>query len=386
MQKFNHSLNSISKMIRKILVVAAGVFLIVFSFFVMRYLSEQSQMPQQKKVKQAKIYVKAEPVKYKQTETEIQGEGRLISGAYVDLISEVQGKILPGNIPLKKGQNFKKGDLLIKIYDKEARLALKSKVSRFMNSIATILPDLKIDYKNSYKPWEIFFEELNIDEELPELPKINSRQEKIFLASRNILSDYYAIKSDEIRLKKHNIYAPFTGSYIEVILETGSVANPGTRIAKIIRTDRLELEVPIEVDDVDWLKKGSVVWVKNRDSSKTWKGRVIRIAGFVNETTQAVSVFVTLTPNSNNPVYKGMYLEAIFPGKVVKEIMKLPRNAVFNNNEVFIVEDGVLQKREINIVKINEETLLFNGLAENTMIVTEPLVNISENTDVEILD
>ena len=59
-------------------------------------------------------------------------------------------------------------------------------------------------------------------------------------------------------------------------------------------------------------------------------------------------------------------------------------NAVFNNNEVFIVEDGKLAKREINILKINETTLIFNGLDENTDIVVEPLINAVENTEVEI--
>ena len=64
--------------------------------------------------------------------------------------------------------------------------------------------------------------------------------------------------------------------------------------------------------------------------------------------------------------------------------MEIPRNAVYNNNVVFVVVDGKLAKREINILKINETTLIFSCLGENTEIVVEPLINAVENTEVQI--
>ena len=64
--------------------------------------------------------------------------------------------------------------------------------------------------------------------------------------------------------------------------------------------------------------------------------------------------------------------------------MEMPRNAVFNNNEVFAVVEGKLVKRTIHIHKINETTLLFSGLDEGMELVVEPLVNVLENTPVEI--
>jgi len=57
---------------------------------------------------------------------------------------------------------------------------------------------------------------------------------------------------------------------------------------------------------------------------------------------------------------------------------------VFNTNEVFIVNDTRLHKRNIEIVKINENTLLFKGLREGEMLVMQPLINVQEGTKVEI--
>jgi hypothetical protein len=64
--------------------------------------------------------------------------------------------------------------------------------------------------------------------------------------------------------------------------------------------------------------------------------------------------------------------------------MEVPRNVVFNTNEVFIVENNRLSKKTINIIKLNEKTLIFNGLEEGDILVTQPLVNVQEGTLVEI--
>ena len=81
----------------------------------------------------------------------------------------------------------------------------------------------------------------------------------------------------------------------------------------------------------------------------------------------------------------GEYLTVVFPGFAIPDAMEMPRNAVFNTNEVFVVNDGKLKKREINIIKVNETSLIFRGLEEGEMLVVEPLINTRENSPVGIL-
>jgi hypothetical protein len=79
-----------------------------------------------------------------------------------------------------------------------------------------------------------------------------------------------------------------------------------------------------------------------------------------------------------------MYLKAVFPGIIVRNAMQMPRNAVFNTNEVFVVKDGRLAKAQISIYKVDEKTLIFSGLEEGMDLVVEPLVNATEDLKVEI--
>ncbi len=327
--------------------------------------------------------VQTRKVDYRDVNTAIEVPGRLVAGRTVEVISEVQGKILPGDVPLKKGQRFSKGDLLCTIYDQEQILSIKASKSRFLNSLASALPDVKFDYPDQYQDILNFFESVKIGEEMPELPEINDKSLKIFLASRDILNQYYTIKVAEERLQKHYIHAPFNGTFVTVSLEAGGIANPGTRIAQIIKTDVLELEVPVEVNDLKWVQVGDEVQVFDETHAHTWTGTVTRISEFVDPNTQSAGVFVQIKNTPQNPVYAGMYMVAHFDSKIVGQAMEIPRQAVFNQNEVFIVQDSALIKRKINIRKVNENTLIFNGLDEGLELVVEPLINVKEGTVVK---
>ena len=359
--------------------------LIGFSYQVMAYLISLKKDPERHPPIIPVRSVMARKVEYGAVKSPVTADGRLVSTQEVVISTEVRGKILEGDIPFKKGQSFRKNDILIRIFDGNAVNSLRARKSAYLQKIAGILPDLKVDYPGSFQDWMNFFKAVDIDNYLPELPEIKTEQEKIFAASRNILTDYYSIKSDEITLEKHTIRSPFKGSFTDVFMEVGAIANPGATLARIIRTDRLELEVPVEVADEKWIEIGDETVVVSENGAVRWKGRVVRKSSFVETGTQSMSVFVSLTQNSENPLYQGQYLKAIFPGRMMDSVMEIPRNAVFNTNEVFIVEDGKLTKRTIDIHKINETTLIISDLPEGTELVVEPLVNAMENSKVEII-
>ncbi len=370
---------------RKLIIIGSIAVIIVLSIIIMGILSGMRDEVEKKEKEDIKRYVKAIPVKYENSTSVLKETGRVASQNYVDLSPEVRGKILPGNVSLKKGQSFRKGQVLLRIYSAEFQLALQAKKSRFLTLTANILPDLKIDFNSSYQLWLDFFEKIDIKKTFPELPEIKSNKEKIFLSSRNILSEYYAIKSDEIMLSKYYLYAPFNGSFTEVYSEPGAVANPGVRIARMIRTDKLELEVPIETANIKYLKVGNTVEIISDNQDENSTGKITRISDFVDPKTQSVSVFIDLNRKKNSTIYQGEYMTAVFSNILLKDAMEIPRDAVFNQNQVFTVKNGKLKKQNIHILKMNDETIFFNGLETGIYVVTEALINAVDNLEVEIL-
>ena len=372
------------KIDRRIIIIGTFIFIVALAYGIMKFLIAQGDEPKMRPPMEAKRYVEAKAVKYNTIISPVSASGRLTSLAEVDMVAEASGKIIGSRIPLKKGSQFSKGDVLFTIYPDEAALGLKSRKSQFMNMLANLLPDLAIDFPDQEKVFRKFFNSVKLDQSLPPFPDPNTEKLRIFLASRNILSEYYGIKKDELRLRRHTVTAPFDGTFTEVFLEAGAYINMGGRVAKAIRTDMLELEVPLKRFDAGWVKVGDKAMVHSEERNMSWEGRVVRKNQFVDPNTQSQGIFIRLKNQKEKPLLAGEYLSATFPGHPVDGVMEVPRNVIFNTDEVFIVNDNRLHKRTINIIKVNENTILFTGLKEDQMLVMEPLINVTEGTKVEI--
>lgn len=372
------------KIDRRIVIVISVIFIIGLAYGLMRFLEAQKEAPPVRRSVESRRYVKFEPIKYTSILSEVKGLGRLASVAEVDIIAEASGRIEPGKVSLKKGADFAKGDILFVVYPDEAKLALKARKSQYQNTLAGILPDLKIDFPESEEGFRAFFSSIAVDKPLPPLPEIADDQLKIFLASRNVISEYYNIQGDELKLKRRTVRAPFNGSYKEVYLETGAYTNTGGRVASAIQTDQMELEVPLNRADAAWVNIGDPVEIRSENRALSWKGKVIRKSHYVDENTQSQELFIKIPYKRDKPLLVGEYLEASFPIHPIEGVMEIPRNSVFNSDEVFIINNGRLAKREINIIKVNERTLIFNGLPDGDSVVVQQLINVSEGTLVQL--
>ena len=373
------------KIDKRIVVIAAFIFIVGLAYGLMRFLAAQKEDLQRRPLMEAKRFVKADSVKYATIISPVSADGRLTSIAEVDIVAEASGRLQQGDVSLKKGAKFSQGDILFVVYPDEAALALKASKSQFLNTLANLLPDIRIDFPEHEQGYMEFFSSISLDHPLPAFPEVENEKIKIFLTSRNVLSQYYNIRKDELQLSRRTSIAPFDGTFTEVNLEVGSYTNTGGRIAKAIRTDELELEVPVVRFDAAWIKIGDPVTVRSDIRGLTWKGKVIRKSQFVDQNTQSQAIFIKIQNHRNPALLAGEYLMAEFPGHPVENAMEVPRNVVFNTNEVFVIVDNRLEKRVANIIKENKKTLIFNGLEEGEVLVMQPLINVLEGTLVERL-
>lgn len=373
------------KIDRRIVIVASAIFILGLAYGLMKFLIAMKEPPPVPRAMEARRFVRAQPIQYATLPSTVSAPGRLASVAEIDILAEAPGKIQPGVVSLKKGARFSRGDVLFVIYPDEAILALKARKSQYLKTLANILPDLTIDFPGDEERFRVFFSSISLEDPLPPFPEVNDDKLKIFLANRNLISEYYQILSDELQLDRRTIRAPFDGTYKDVYMELGAYTNTGGRVARAIRTDELELGVPLERADAAWVRIGDPVRVVSERRSLTWDGTVIRKSQFVDENTQSQEIFVHIRNHGKNPLLAGEYLTATFPVRPIEGVMEIPRNAVFNTNEVFLIREGRLAKQPINVVKVNERTLLFNGAPEGDSVVVQQLINVSEGTVVEVV-
>ncbi len=369
---------------RKVIAIISILIIVFFGVIMFKWLSSFKQDPQKKTPPQAIRYVKAKPVEYINLPGIIETSGRLRAFDEVVISSEVSGRLEQGDHLFKAGRHFKKREIIANIINEEFTFQLKAQKSNFLKSIASILPDMKIDFPDSYPTWMDFFESININYPLPQIPETTSSKERIFMATRNVLNEYYSIKSNEIRYTKYRIHAPFDGSLKEVILQVGAVVNPGVRLAIFTRNDLYEVEVPVRVQSVSLCKCNMKADLTN-ESGDVQHGYISRIADVINPATNTVSVYVAVKDSKSLPLFDGMYLNVKIYGSDVHDVMEISRSAVYNGSEVLVLQDNKLTKKSINIQKLNDETLYFNGLPVGEMLVTESVTGITGNAKFEAL-
>ena len=369
---------------RKVIALISIIIIVVFGIYMFKFLSSFKQDPQTKTPPQAIRYVKTIPVHYSSLPGIVETSGRLRAFDEVVISSEVSGRLEQGDRLFKAGQYFKKGELIANIINEEFTFQLKAQKSNFLKSIAFILPDMKIDFPDSYPTWMDFFESIDINRPLPQIPETTSSKERIFMATKNILNEYYSIKSNEVRYTKYFIYAPYNGSLKEVTLQVGAVVNPGVRLAVFTRNDLYEVAVPVRVQNVNLLNLNMKADLTD-ESGSVQQGYISRISDVINPATNTVNVYVAVKDSKSLPLFDGMYLNVKIFGRDVENVMEMSRNAVYNGTEVYVLMDGKLVKQEINIQKLNDEVLYFNGLEPGEILVIESVPGITGNAKFKAL-
>lgn len=326
--------------------------------------------------------VLATKVVNKEITNKIYSTGRVLSVNSITISSEVQGKIL-NNSFFKKGTKIKKGNNILTVQNTDLQLLLNAKKSSLMSLISSNLADIELDFNSEYEKWKTFFNKITLNNNLPVFPEINSIKEKNFIISRSILSEYLSIKSDEEKLKKYTIKAPFDGIITRSYTDIGAFINPGSPIIDFIRDGEMEIELSVSTSEIHLINLNDSVVLSN--SNNVFSGKIVRKSEFVNNNTQNISVFAAVK-NVENSLYSGMYLDAKIINKSNERLVKIPRRAVFNKNKAFTIDsENTLEIKTLNIISYQDDFVVVDNLKNGTIIVKEPLIGESEGTKVKVI-
>lgn len=307
--------------------------------------------------------------------SEIKSSGRVVSLNNITISSETSGK-LEGNFSIKKGVKFRKGSVLFKVKNTDMYLLLKAKKSKFMNLLSSNLAEIKLDFTDEYKKWDDFFNSLSLEKTIGNLPETNTSKEKNFIISRGIMSEYLSVKSDEEKLRKYTVRAPFDGVISKSYTDIGANVNMGSPVIDVIRDGKKEVELTINTSENEFIKIGSEVSLT--DGTNTFVGKITRKGNFVNEKTQNISVFTEISSDTEM-IYSGMYLEGTISSNITNNVCKIPRRSIFSENNIYVVNsEKKLEIMSVEIISYQGSNVLVSGINNNTMIVNEPLIDVTE--------
>ncbi len=352
-------------------ILAAG-FIIMVSLIIMRDEPEAARQTEQVRFVDTRI------IELSKIKAEIIGYGRLKSSQPVTLYSEVNGTLLRGDVPFRPAQSFKRNDLLLKIDDRQIRLDINSVKSDFLNALASVLPEIKVDFPEDFSVWQQFFYACDFEHPLADLPDVSNQKIKLFLSRFNVYKLYYQARNLEIQLEKHFFYAPFNGSIVSADLRVGSTARAGTRLGAIVNLDNLEVEVPVPAEDIGWMDTKKNVIFTSSEIPGSWNGRIKRVGSSIDERTHTVPVYFEIINASHDELFENVFLKAEIPGINIDSACSIPRKVIYNDAYVYLKKDGKLKKQPINIARRELDSVIVDqGLANGDSLITDVLQGVA---------
>ena len=326
------------------------------------------------------VFVPVREVKNKLSRLTLVSYGQVMPNSEIVVSFELQGKLEKGEITMKPGTNFRKGQILFRVNNEEAFYTLSSRKSSLSNLVLNAMPDIEMDFPSEKNKWLNFMNDLDPNKMLPELPQFSSQKERMFMTSRNVISEYYNLKSSEARMMKYVYVAPFNGTVITLMAEPGSIINPGGQIAKIAKTGDFEVKVPISIADLDLYSQKSSAEFTDASGKTIAKGKIIRISDVINQQTQSADVYYSISPVGKEKIYNGMFVNVAINMEAPRETMTLPRVAV-KDGKVNVLETPNIKSYEVTIVSSKPDSVYVTGLTNGQMVLMEQMGEIEKNTN-----
>ena len=373
-------------MIKTLIQILIALLIVGIGFLVFKNADSDEKKSKKGQAKAFVQSVSAKEVKKGDHYPLIKASGRVYSEQIVSVTPEVSGLIKVSGFHFKTGSFVKKGALLFKIDDRIARSQFKMAVGDLLSQLSTVLPELKTNLPEVYEKWKSFFEQLSLSQ-LPVLPILEGTKEKLFISRFKVLKQYYTAENKWILLQRHFIYSPVNGTVQKSVIQAGVRVNAGREVGVLLRTDKIEMEVPISSKEIEWIDSKQEVIITLRNRSQSYKGRVVRIAKSITEETQTASVFIALKiPKKGYDYLHGNYGEAVFRSKKIPHVFSLPRSALRHPHRVLTIQKGKIKVKEVSIKKFGIDSVYIGeGIEEGEMVVIETVPTLFQGAKVKAI-
>ncbi len=312
----------------------------------------------------------------------IPASGSIIAKHRIKLFSEVQGVLEISKKEFKPGTHFSKGEVLVKLNSDEFYTNLQAQKSSFYNTILSIMPDIRLDFPDSYNSWQEYLDKVQIEDKIKDLPKPLSEKEKLFVAAKNIYTSFFNVKNLEEKFEKFTLRAPYAGILTEATITPGTLVSPGQSIGEFIKPGIFEMEVAVSSSLSSNINIGDEVVVNSLENgTESLIGKVIRINGKVDKNSQTVNVFIELL---GKDLKEGMYLKALLKTEQIDNIIEIKRNLLVNENQMFVLKDSAIYLQEIQVLHQNEKTIMVSGLKDGDIILERPVPKAFEGMKVKV--
>ena len=310
--------------------------------------------------------------------------GTVLPRTESELVPEVSGRVIGISPAMVSGGFFRQGDLLLEIdpldYEvglEQAKAALTSSRSELTNATKAHERQLDLAERQSTS-------QSQKDDAL----------NRLHFAQASLREARARLSRARRDLERTRITAPYDGRVRSERVDIGQFVNRGAPVASLYATDVAEVRLPLHDEELAYLdlplagtpfedrQARAILRAQFAGEQHTWEGQIVRTEGELDPQTRMINVIAQVDApyqqtGNRPPLAVGLFVEAEIVGHQVDNIFVLPRSALQQNEQIYVVgDDNRLQFRDITILRsVAEEIYISDGIRPGELICLSPVNN-----------
>ncbi|MDX1555382.1 MAG: efflux RND transporter periplasmic adaptor subunit, partial [Xanthomonadales bacterium] len=270
---------------------------------------------------------------------------------------------------------------LIKIDDTDYKLAVVRAEAR----VAEAIKNLERELANQ----QIQRDEWALKQQDKQPPPFALNEPQVAEARAKILSAEAELAEARLDLERTAIKVPFNGRVRAKSVGIGQYVVPGQTLGRVFSTDTIEIRLPLTDSQLFELElplgfvagddNAPRVTLKAKVGGReyTWPGHIVRTQAAVDEQTRLIYAFAevedpySVAEGSNMPLAVGLFVSAEIEGTESRYAYTIPRDALRNDDEVYVINDEErLEIRQVDVLSTSEQrVVLAGGVEEGELVV-----------------
>ena len=309
----------------------------------------------------------------------------------------VSGQIINRDPAFTPGGFVKKNQPLLQIDPSDYRNTLELRKSELLQSKTTLDTEMGRQQIAEQDLMLITNDSLFKDNPLSaDERQLILRQPQLNAGKATIVGAKASVDQAQLNLERTTIRAPFDAHILSQNVTAGSQVGPGDDLGRLVGTEYYWVTATVPVSKLQWLHfpendkdRGSEVLIKN---STAWpeeqyrEGYLDKEIGALDGQTRLARVLVKVAdPLAKNTDLEGKpklmigtFVEVDIQANKLDNVVRLSRDYIRSNETVWVMKEGKLEIREVDIVLTdNDYAYIRKGLEEGEQIVITDLSTVS---------
>ena len=349
----------------------------------------REEVPRQAKV-QPRPMVDVVTVSRGPVQLSIESQGTVQPKRRIELISEVTGRIIWVSEQLVNGGLVREGEVLLRIDPIDYELAV-AEAKAALADASLKLKEEQAEFKRgtAYKASN------------QQASNQSLRQPKLLQVQAQYDAASERLRQAERDLGNTEVKVPFDAIIDNKKIDLGQYVITGAVLMSLLGTDTAEIRLPMTAEDIGFVAPtvlDSGVWPAVELRARlgklhlSWQGRLVRSERRVDELTRVYYLVAEVDDpyglqSDKTPLTVGLFVDATLEGIVVEEASELPRSALHLDRFIYLVKDGSLVKREVEVLRRDARSIVIGeGLEAGESVILTRLDLMVDGMPVQAIE